>query len=118
MNDNLEESMQKIDHHKLVRYVRDGEVPITIEVHRERLRRINMALYLLIIALIIGLVSYSLDTKLIWFGMNSELIILMQSILSGAASFLGFTVIIILYKARKSQIREEIREKRLSQKNL
>lgn len=120
MTNNIEESRKHIKNHQLTRMVREGEEPIILAMYRERKRRINRVLIFVTVAFIFGVLSYSmgaLETHQI-FNFNDELLFNVRTFLSTVSSVLGVATIIQILKARKSVIREEIRDKRLSQKNI
>lgn len=120
MSNNIKESKEHIKNHQLTRFVVEGEEPITLAMYRERKRRINRVLAFVTIAFIFGALSYSLgaiDSHQIY-DFNDETLFTIRSFLSTTSSILGISAIITIYQARKSVIREEIRDRRLSQKNL
>lgn len=120
MPNSIKESKEHIKNHQLTKLVREGEEPIILATYRERKRRINRVLIFVTIALVFGALSYSLgvlDVRQIY-DFNDETLFTIRSFLSTTSSILGIAAIITIFQARKSVIREEIRDRRLSQKNL
>lgn len=117
----VEETKEKILHNKLVRYLIEGEEPIAIELYYERGRRLNKALYYLILAFVFGAISRVFDLvdnyNLLPF-VEFYVYDVARYTFSALALISSIVVLRLILNARKSIIRGEIYDKRLLQKDI